>query len=85
MEDVDDCLCQILSAHQLVGIGQVLKGLLSNFIVGPHKFWRAISTAAVMGPLQHTSLDRMVPHFTTAFSPVYHLLKMAEAMADLTD
>ena len=25
MEDVDDCLCQTLFAHQLVGIGQVLK------------------------------------------------------------
>jgi len=25
MEDADDCLCQTLFAHQLVGIGQVLK------------------------------------------------------------
>jgi hypothetical protein len=65
-------------------LARFLKGLLSNFIVGPHKFWRATSTAAVMSALQRTPLDRMVPHFTTAFSQVYHLLKMAGAMAGLT-
>jgi len=48
------------------------------------KFWRAIGTAAAMSPLQRTPLDRMAPHFTMAFSPVYHLLEMAGAMAGPT-
>lgn len=48
------------------------------------KFWRAIGTTASMSPLQRTPLDRMAPHFTMAFSPMYHLLEMAGAMAGPT-
>lgn len=48
------------------------------------KFWRAIGATASMSPLQRTPLDRMAPHFTMAFSPVYHLLELAGAMAGPT-
>ena len=48
------------------------------------KFWRAIGATASMSPLQRTPLDRMAPHFTMAFSPAYHLLELAGAMAGPT-
>lgn len=45
------------------------------------KFWRSLGAVASMSPLQRTPLDRMAPSFTMEFSPMYHLLEMAGAMA----
>jgi len=45
------------------------------------KFWRALGTTATLSPLQRTPLDRLAPTFTMAYSPAYHLLELAGAMA----
>ncbi|MDN4039385.1 patatin-like phospholipase family protein [Massilia sp. YIM B02443] len=45
------------------------------------KFWRALGSTATLSPLQRTPLDRMAPTFTMEFSPVYHLLELAGALA----
>lgn len=45
------------------------------------KFWRTLGGTATLSPLQRTPLDRMAPTFTMEFSPVYHLLELAGAMA----
>lgn len=45
------------------------------------KFWRTLGTTATLSPLQRTPLDRMAPTFTMAFSPMYHLLELAGALA----
>ena len=45
------------------------------------RFWRTLGGTATLSPLQRTPLDRMAPTFTMAFSPVYHLLELAGAMA----
>ncbi len=45
------------------------------------RFWRTLGGTATLSPLQRTPLDRMAPTFTMEFSPVYHLLELAGAMA----
>jgi len=45
------------------------------------RFWRALGTTATLSPLQRTPLDRMAPTFTMEFSPAYHLLELAGALA----
>jgi len=45
------------------------------------RFWRTLGTTATLSPLQRTPLDRLAPTHTMQFSPVYHLLEMAGAMA----
>jgi len=44
-------------------------------------FWRTLGATATLSPLQRTPLDRMAPTFTMAYSPFYHLLEMAGALA----
>lgn len=45
------------------------------------KFWRTLGATASLSPLQRTPHDRMAPTFTMEFSPLYHLLELAGAMA----
>lgn len=45
------------------------------------RFWRTLGATATLSPLQRTPLDRMAPTFTMAFSPMYHILEMAGALA----